>query len=142
MWDFIRFQTRATGPGSVRVRLGIRRGRRLAAYVLGRRYPSADSFALDEFAYVDDEAAALMPALIRNAAGDLRKITGWLPPDPARSVVPRGAVRVRRSGIAMILPLSTGARAAWERAASGVSARAVRSLLERRPHLAGCSEFK
>jgi GNAT superfamily N-acetyltransferase len=120
VWDFIRFQTRATGPGSVRVRLGIRRGRRLAAYVLGRRYPSADSFALDEFAYVDDEAAALMPALIRNAAGDLRKVTGWLPPAPARAVVPRGAVRVRKSGIAMVLPLSSGARTAWERAANGV----------------------
>ncbi len=121
VWDFVRFQTRATGPGSVRVRLGIRRGRRLAAYVLGRRFPAADSFALDEFAYVDDEAAALMPALIRNAAGDLRKITGWLPPAPARSVVPRGAVRVRKSGIAMFLPLSAGARTAWERTASAVT---------------------
>jgi GNAT acetyltransferase-like protein len=124
VWDFIRFQTRSAGPGGVRVRLGIRRGRRLAAYVLGRRYAAADSFALDEFAYVDDEAAALMPALVRNAAGDLRKITGWLPPAPARSAVPRGAVRVRRTAITMVLPLSAGARAAWERSASEVSSAA------------------
>ena len=81
----------------------------------GRRFAAADAFALDEFAYVDDEAGTLIPALIRNAAGDLRKITGWLPPAPARARVPRGAVRTRRTGITMILPLSKAAAAAWRR---------------------------
>jgi hypothetical protein len=101
------------------------RGRRLVGYVLGRRFPAVDSFALDEFAYVDEEAAALVPALLRNAAGDLRKVTGWLPPAPARSVVPRGAVRARRTALAMVLPLSTGARAAWQRSEAGVTGAAA-----------------
>jgi hypothetical protein len=104
----------------VPVQLGIVRGRRLVAYVLGRRFSAVDAFALDEFAYLDDDAAALVPALIRNAAGDLRKVTGWLPPDPARRLVPRGAVRARRTGIAMILPLSPAAKTAWQRSAGAV----------------------
>lgn len=119
-WDWLRLRERARGSG-VTVRLGVMRGRRLAAYVLGRRFPAADAFALDELAYVDDEAAALVPALIRNAAGDLRKVTGWLPPSPARERVPRGAVRARRTGIAMILPLSKAAAAAWRRSAAAVT---------------------
>jgi GNAT superfamily N-acetyltransferase len=122
IWEYLRLRARARDASGVLVRLGIMRGRRLVAYVLGRRFADVDSFALDEFAYVDEEAAALVPALIRNAAGDLRKVTGWLPPAPARSVVPRGAVRPRKTAVAMHFPLSPGARAAWERAEAGVSA--------------------
>jgi hypothetical protein len=122
VWEWMRLRARSGESAGVLVRLGIMRGRRLVAYVLGRRFPAVDSFALDEFAYVDNEAAALVPALIRNAAGDLRKVTGWLPPAPARSVVPRGAVRPRKTAVAMVFPLSSGARAAWERAEAGVSA--------------------
>jgi GNAT superfamily N-acetyltransferase len=122
VWEWLRMRARSREASGVLVRLGIVRGRRLAAYVLGRRFPAVDAFALDEFAYVDDDAAALVPALIRNAAGDLRKVTGWLPPEPARALVPRGAVRARRSGVAMALPLSAAARAAWQRAAGPVSA--------------------
>jgi len=125
VWDWLRSRSRASRSSALPVRLGIVRGRRLVAYVLGRRFAAVDSFALDEFAYVDDEAAALVPALIRNAAGDLRKVTGWLPPAPARALVPRGAVRARRTGITMILPLSVAARAAWQRAASSVTAAAA-----------------
>lgn len=120
-WDWLRLRARSREGAGVGVRLGVMRGRRLVAYVLGRRFPAADAFALDEFAYVDDEAGALVPALIRNAAGDLRKITGWLPPAPARARVPRGAVRARRTGVAMILPLSKAAGTAWARAAAGVT---------------------
>ena len=98
------------------------RGRRLVAYVLGRRYASVDSFALDEFAYVDEAAGRTIPALIRNAAGDLRKVTGWLPPAPARELLPRGAVRPRRDAVAMLLPLSAAAAAAWRRASAAVGA--------------------
>ncbi len=123
VWEWLRM--RWGEPSGVRVRLGIMRGRRLAAYVLGRRFASADAFALDEFAYVDDEAAGMLPALIRNAAGDLRKVTGWLPPAPGRAHVPRGAVRARRTGIAMVLPLSGAARAAWRSAAAAVTASAA-----------------
>ena len=125
VWEWLRLRTRSAESGGVLVRLGIMRGRRLVGYVLGRRFPAVDSFALDEFAYVDEEAAALVPALLRNAAGDLRKVTGWLPPAPARSVVPRGAVRGRRTAIAMVLPLSTGARAAWQRSEAGVTGAAA-----------------
>jgi predicted N-acetyltransferase YhbS len=121
VWEWLRLRARSSEAGGVLVRLGIARGRRLAAYVLGRRFPAADSFALDEFAYVDAEAASFVPALIRNAAGDLRKVTGWLPPAPARALIPRGAVRARRTAVAMILPLSSAARAAWERAGAAVA---------------------
>jgi hypothetical protein len=120
-WDWLRLRARGGDGSSVRVRLGVMRGRRLAAYVIGRRFPAVDAFALDEFAYIDEEAGALVPALIRNAAGDLRKVTGWLPPAPARARVPRGAVRARRTGVTMILPLSKAAGAAWRRAAAGVT---------------------
>ena len=121
VWEWLRLRTRTPQAERDVVRLGIMRGRRLVAYVLGRRYPAVDAFALDEFAYVDDEAGRNVPALIRNAAGDLRKVTGWLPPAPARSVVPRGAVRPRKTGITMIVPLSAGARAAWDRCAGEVT---------------------
>jgi GNAT superfamily N-acetyltransferase len=125
VWEWLRMRARAHEAGGSLVRLGVMRGRRLAAYVLGRRFAAVDAFALDEFAYVDDEAAGLVPALIRNAAGDLRKVTGWLPPAPARALVGRGAVRARRSGVAMVLPLSAGARAAWQRSAGSVTASAA-----------------
>ncbi|MGA2395762.1 MAG: GNAT family N-acetyltransferase [Candidatus Lustribacter sp.] len=120
-WDWLRLRARVREGSGVAVRLGVMRGRRLVAYVLGRRFPAVDAFALDEFAYVDDDAGALVPALIRNAAGDLRKVTGWLPPAPARARIPRGAVRARRTGITMILPLSKAAAAAWRRAAPAVT---------------------
>ena len=125
VWEWLRLRARSREAAGVLVRLGVARGRRLVAYVFGRRFPAVDSFALDEFAYIDEEARALVPALIRNAAGDLRKITGWLPPAPARAVVPRGAVRPRRTGVTMLLPLSAGARAAWDRAAGAVTAAAA-----------------
>jgi GNAT superfamily N-acetyltransferase len=120
VWEWLRLRARPNDASGIAVRLGVMRGRRLAAYVIGRRFFAADSFVLDEFAYADDDAAALVPVLVRNAAGDLRKVTGWLPPDPARRLVPRGAVRTRRTGIAMILPLSPAARSAWRHAASTV----------------------
>ena len=122
VWEWLRLRARSPEACGVLVRLGIVRGRRLVAYVLGRRFPAVDSFALDEFAYVDPEAAALIPALIRNAAGDLRKVTGWLPPNPARGLIPRGAVRPRRTAVAMLLPLSVAARSAWQHAQAGVAA--------------------
>lgn len=120
VWGWIRARALLPTSSGVLVRLGHTRGRRLTAYVLGRRFAEADAFALDEFAYVDEEAAAAIPALIRNAAGDLRKVTGWLPPAPARALVPRGAVRTRRTGVTMLLPLSGAARTAWGHAAAAV----------------------
>ncbi len=121
VWEWIRLRARSHESAGVFVRVGIARGRRLAAYVVGRRFPAADAFALDEFAAIDFDASAQLPSLIRNAAGDMRKITGWLPPDPARGLIPRGAVRTRKTAVAMLLPLSPGARAAWERSAATVA---------------------
>ena len=125
VWEWLRLRARSRASGGVTVRLGIMHGRRLAAYVLGRRFPAVDSFALDEFATADAEAAAQLPALIRNAAGDLRKITGWLPPTPARAHLPRGAVRPRKTAVMMAVPLSAAARAAWERSSAAVLADAA-----------------
>jgi len=122
VWEWVRWQGRKrAADGGVPTRLGIVHGRRLIAYVLGRRFPAADAFALDECAAQGADGAALLPALIRNGAGDLRKITGWLPPEPLRALLPRGAVRPRRGAVAMILPLSTAARAAWRRSAPAVT---------------------
>jgi predicted N-acetyltransferase YhbS len=113
IWEWIRLRARNRGSEPAPIRLGVLRGRRLVAYVRGRRYPDADAFALDECAYVDDDAAVQLPALLRNAAGDLRKVTGWLPPSPVREILPRGAVRARTSAVTMLLPLSAAARTAW-----------------------------
>ncbi len=114
IWEWIRWRARERETNGTLVRLGVMRGRRLVAYILGRRFPATDSFALDEFAYADDDAASLVPALLRNGAGDLRKVTGWLPPAPARDAVPRGAVRARPTATTMLLPLSSAARRAWQ----------------------------
>ena len=51
-----------------------------AAYVFGVRDTQRDEYILEEFGFADDAAAAAIPALLRAAAGDLRRIAGWLPP--------------------------------------------------------------
>ncbi len=73
---------------------------------------AADAFVVDEFAFARDEDARCVGPLLRAAAGDLRKVQGWLPPGPARAALPRGAVRPRRGGIAMAVALSAALRAA------------------------------
>ncbi|MEA2719893.1 MAG: hypothetical protein QOJ39_1757, partial [Candidatus Eremiobacteraeota bacterium] len=79
----------------------------------GRRVPAADAFALDELAFAREEDARCIAPLLRAAAGDLRTIRGWLPPAIAREALPRGAVRARTDGIAMLIPLSARFRAAF-----------------------------
>ncbi len=125
IWEWIRLRARGRYAGGTNVSLGVMRGRRLVAYVRGRRYPDADAFALDECAYVDDDAAAHLAPLVRNAAGDLRKVTGWLPPEPVRTLLPRGAVRARTAAVTMLLPLSGAARTAWRTHAAHVGALAA-----------------
>jgi hypothetical protein len=114
VWEYVRLKF-GEGENSVagRIALGVFRGKTLSAYVLGRREPRTDAFVVDEFAYTGDDGFDAVPALLRSAAGDLRKVTGWLPPDIARTALPRGAVRKRKSAIAMIAPLSTLARTRW-----------------------------
>lgn len=119
VWEWLRLRMRhgSEHPGSIETNLVVRRGRAIAAYVLGARMPQDDAYILDEFGFADTEAAALIPALLRNAAGDLRRITGWLPPDPARDTIPRGSVRKRSKAVFMAAPLSRDARR-WVKAAA------------------------
>jgi hypothetical protein len=84
--------------------LVLRRRGRIAAYVLGVRTPETDAYHVDEFAF-SDEAAAAIPALLRGAAGDLRRIGGWLPPDAARRFLPKLTVRKRTAPIFMMAAL-------------------------------------
>ncbi len=108
-WEFIRMRIRhgTEHPVGTETNLVVRRGRAIAAYVIGVRAPEHDAFLLDEFGYADAPAAELIPSLLRGAAGDLRRIAGWLPPDGARGLLPRGSVRTRRTAIFMAAPLST-----------------------------------
>lgn len=116
-WEWLRLRRGAPEYAGAQLALGVLRGRSLAAYVSGRRVPGADAFALDEFAYAREDDAPLVAPLLRAAAGDLRKIQGWLPPAPARDALPAGAVRRRIGATAMLVPLSNGFRAAWRNAA-------------------------
>ena len=97
------------------VRLVARRGRAIAAYVLGQREPKHDAYVLDEFGFASDKDRALIGPLLRAAAGDFRRITGWLPPDSVRDLLPRGSVRKRKDAILMIAPLSSRGKKFLER---------------------------
>jgi len=115
-WERLRLRDASREHAGQPLRLGVRRARTLVAYVIGRRIPAADAFVLDEFAFARDEDAAAIAPLLRAAAGDLRKVTGWLPPAPARAALPRAAVRARRDAVAMAIPLAPAVRAAWRAA--------------------------
>ncbi|MGZ3561013.1 MAG: GNAT family N-acetyltransferase [Vulcanimicrobiaceae bacterium] len=108
VWDWVRMRMRHRSEysGGQPVNLVVRRGRGVSAYVLGQREPAHDCYAVDEFGFVDDAARASVPRLLRSAAGDLRRITGWLPPRGARELLPRGSVRRRADAIWMAAPLS------------------------------------
>lgn len=123
VWTFLRLRMRqgSEHPGGVATNLVIRRGRAVSAYVLGVRAPAHDAFILDEFGFCDAHAAALVPALLRSAAGDLHRVTGWVPPEFARSALPRAAIRKRSSAILMAAPLSAAGKR-WIEAAGGAAA--------------------
>ena len=106
VWDWMRNRWDAPlGSGSQPVRLGVRRGRRVLR---------DDTFVVDDFAFDGEEGRAILPALLRAAAGDLRRVGGWLPPPPAREVLARGSVRARKNAILMFAPLSPLGRAWWK----------------------------
>lgn len=113
VWNWLRLrmsQGARHASGQI-VHLLVRRGRSVAAYVIGRREPRHDAYVADEFAFADERGREVIPALLRCAAGDLRRIVGWLPPSPARGVLPRGSVRKRADAILMATALShDGAR--------------------------------
>ena len=108
VWEWVRLRIRqgSEHPIGVQTNLVVRRGRGIAAYVLGVRAPEHDAFLLDEFGFADTEAGALIPALLSAAAGDLRRVTGWLPPDVARERLPKASVRKRTDAVFMAAPLS------------------------------------
>lgn len=114
VWELVRTRHRVNPAHGDVLNLSVRggRGNGILAYCLGRRVVKADAYVLDEFAYAENRSELVGP-LLRAAAGDLRKITGWLPPLPARNILPRGVTRARRDSILMAAPLSRAARAHW-----------------------------
>ncbi|HUN28266.1 MAG TPA: GNAT family N-acetyltransferase [Alphaproteobacteria bacterium] len=120
VWEWLRLRMRhgSEHPDSIETNLVVRRGRAIAAYVLGARAPQHDAFILDEFGFVDAQSAALIPALLRGAAGDLRRVTGWLPPETMRDALPSAAVRKRAKAIFMAAPLTPAAKR-WVKVAAG-----------------------
>jgi predicted N-acetyltransferase YhbS len=118
VWDWLQAR-RASAPAG-RVDLALRRGRTIAAYVTGRRSVRADAYVFEEFGFSDEAGRAAIAPLLRIAAGDLRKVVGWLPPDVARDAVPHGAVKRRNEAILMIVPLSSLARTRWKLQRDGV----------------------
>lgn len=92
------------------VNLLVRNARTIAAYVIGQREPRHDAYVVDEIGLRGPGSRELLGPLLRCAAGDLRRIAGWLPPAPVRSALPRGSVRKRSDAIWMIAPLSEGGK--------------------------------
>ena len=111
IWELMRSWFRITPRAGGSANLVIHSGKRVLAYCLGRRDVASDSYIVDEFSFAGRQHAHLIAPLLRAAAGDLRKITGWLPPAPARDVLPIKAARSRRHAILMAAPLSSFARA-------------------------------
>lgn len=129
LWDWLRL--RRSGQSEFEdghtIDLLVRSGRGIAAYVLGRREPKHDAYILEEFGCTD-AGKELIPALLRSAAGDLRRVAGWLPPESARRLLPRGSVRRRTDAIFMVAPLSANGKRFLECAQAASSADGVWSL--------------
>jgi len=118
VWDAIRLRERQDEASPANrfaqpVHLVARDGRTVRAYVKGWRQPRRDAYVLDEMGALEG-SDELLPPLLSAAIGDLGKVTGWLPPEPARSVLPRGSVKRRSSAVAMIVPLSRLAQSLWQ----------------------------
>ncbi|MDQ2865901.1 MAG: GNAT family N-acetyltransferase [Candidatus Eremiobacteraeota bacterium] len=108
VWEWIRLRMRhgSERPVGVQTNLVVRRGRAIAAYVMGLRAPENDAYILDEYGFADAQAALLVAPLLRSAAGDLRRITGWAPPEGVADVLGRASIRKRKDAIFMAAPLS------------------------------------
>ncbi|MDQ6823476.1 MAG: GNAT family N-acetyltransferase [Candidatus Eremiobacteraeota bacterium] len=108
VWNLLRLRLRqgSTHAEGQAANLVVRDRRGVRAYVIGQREPAHDAYVLDEFGYADDAAREFVGGLLRAAAGDLRRIIGWLPPAGARACLPRGSVRKRKDAIFMAAPLT------------------------------------
>ena len=136
VWDWMRgMWSRPVDASTQRVQLVVRRGRSAIAHALGRRVPSKDTFFVDDFGFEGEAGRAVLPALLRAAAGDLRRVGGWLPPPGARDVLPRGSVRPRKDAILMLAPLTSLARSWWLANRTAILEGRGRPVLERRPHM-------
>ncbi len=112
VWKWMRSNWMIEPPAGVQpVHLVLKRGRSTLAYAIGKRVLRRDAFAIEDFGFDGDEGRARLPALLRAAAGDLRSVSGWLPPPVARDVVHPTSVRARKTAVLMIVPLSPLARA-------------------------------
>ena len=120
VWEWIRLRMRhgSEHPVGEQTNLVVRRGRGIAAYVFGLRAPEHDAYLLDEYGYADAEAAQMIGPLLRSAAADLQRITGWLPPNGARDVLPKASVRKRKDAVFMAAPLSRNGERWFEDAAA------------------------
>jgi GNAT superfamily N-acetyltransferase len=130
VWEWIRtrMQHRTHHPHGQPVELVVRHGKTVAAYVIGMREPKHDAYVVDEFAFADMQARALIAPLLRSAAGDLRRIVAWLPPAPARALLPRGSVRRRSGAFWMMTALTKGGSHFLEAARAQSSADGIWSL--------------
>ncbi len=114
IWDWMRARWDApAAPGTQPVQLVVRKGRSIVAYAIGRRVLPDDTFVVDDFAFDGEPGRAIIPALLRAGAGDLRRVGGWLPTPPGRDVLPRASVRARKNAVFMVAPLSPLGRAWW-----------------------------
>lgn len=120
-WIAMRARQRSEHPTGQPTNLLVRRGRRVIAYALGVRAPRLDAYLLDEFAFAGPAGAATIPALLRAAAGDLQRVTGWLPPNGAREVMPKLTVRRRNDAVFMMAPLNVPGRELLHAAAASGS---------------------
>jgi predicted N-acetyltransferase YhbS len=124
IWELMRAPYRNKPRRQDTVNVAIRDSGRIVVYCLGHRDVAADAYVVDEFAFAGERNAHLIPPLLRAAAGDLRKITGWLPPAPARDVLRAASVRPRRHAILMAAPLSSFARARFRAEAARIASAA------------------
>ena len=108
VWNLLRLKVQQGslhGAGQA-AHLVARDRRGVRAYVGGQREPAHDAFVIDELGYAGDDGREMVAGLLRAAAGDLRRIIGWLPPAGARECLPRGSVRKRKDAIFMAAPLT------------------------------------
>jgi len=116
-WLYLRSRHGSEHPGGDALTFVLREGTRVDAYVTGVRSPAHDSFIVDEIGLRDEREREILAPFLRSAAGDLRRIVGWLPPEPIRKYLPRGSIRRRKDAIFMVAPISKAAHV-WARAAT------------------------
>ena len=112
VWDWVRMRIRqrAENRAAQMVTLAVRARQRVIAYVIGQRQPAKDVFMLDEIGWSGILGQAVIGPLLRNAAGDMRRISGWLPPASALAPLQKYRTRRRTDAILMMAPFTTEGR--------------------------------